>query len=70
MPRRKPTVLIDTSILISGPIFLKGNEDKMTSSVKRDIDVRPEVRRRSEQLRTRRTAWNRRSHTIYTYTRV
>jgi predicted nucleic acid-binding protein len=29
MPRRKPTVLIDTNILISGLVFLKGNEHKI-----------------------------------------
>ena len=29
MARRKPTVLIDTNILISGLVFLKGNEHKI-----------------------------------------
>jgi putative PIN family toxin of toxin-antitoxin system len=29
MPKRKPTVLIDTNILISGLVFLKGNEHKI-----------------------------------------
>ena len=29
MPKRRPTVLIDTNILISGLVFLKGNEHKM-----------------------------------------
>jgi predicted nucleic acid-binding protein len=47
MARPKPTVLIDTNILVSGLVFLKGNEHRILKLAedKRIVLVLPEFAR-------------------------